>query len=242
MRKILIIFLLLGFTIFCYATENKLIFKKQGNEKLYFWGYGFCNNKFIICIRKNNNESYFQFDSDKLIEVKIADFKECEVTKEFYDSWKTLKENIFPNNNVIKKYCSGGVKYNDKEYIVCLNKEYHEPELCLFNGVQFKKIEMGNVYAVVGLGDTFIFYDKQYDKLYFTGYKKEHKKEIYSSFGFYVYDFKKKNVILLQEADAGYDLIAPYKIPGTNKIIFIKNGKHPENFGIQEIYIRNALK
>ena len=88
------------------------------------------------------------------------------------------------------------------------------------------------------MGETLLFYEKKYNNLYFTGYKKVKKKEFYSDEGLYVYNLKKEKIRLLKKAAKGYNLIAPYRIPETEKLIYINNGPK----GVKEIYIRDIEK
>jgi hypothetical protein len=219
------------------------LLKIDGSHNYSFNGYNIHYDSFFVRLKNKHTQkmNFYKFKNNQLHEAEDKENKEYDLIQDHYHSGKKFKERIFPNNKTIKEYCSGGVQYNDNEYIICLQRVYMKQELYMFNGSKFNKLETGDIVPIVGYGNTFLFYDKEYDKLYFTGEKRIPTKIESIDNGLYVYDFKTKKLKLLQKANEGSELAAPFRIPGTEKLIYINDNIYGSE-GIHEIYMRDIEK
>jgi hypothetical protein len=244
MKKFISIFYLIILITPCFARDNYgKILKIDESHKYLFSGYNIYKDSFFICLenKQTHKINFYQFKDNLLFEAKNDINNEYDLTMNYNNSGEKFKKHIFPNNKIIKEYCVGGLQYSESEFIICLKKAYLRPELYLFNGNKFNKLELENVSPIVGYGNASFFYDKQYDKLYFTGEKIIFSKIESIVNGLFVYDFQTKKQKLLQKAYEGHELVAPFRIPGTEKLIYFNIISY-ETEGIQEIYMRDIEK
>lgn len=241
MKKLFIMLIIIFvFNVIGYGKDKRLLSYNDNKRTYSFNGYAIKDNNFIISLRDNRKRIFlsYKYWQSKLIRSDIDDFESFEITKDNYDYWKIIKEDLFPNNETIQKYCSQGIKIDDSKYIILFDKSYYEPELNIFDGKTFKIIKMGSI-CVELMGEFFLYYEKEYKNLYFSGYKKDEKNAPAYDIGLYVYNLKTGKARLLEKAKDDHMLIAPYRIPGTDKLIFINNH---QRYCVKDIYIREIEK
>jgi len=176
---------------------------------------------------------YYKYEDNKLIKISEQEFKKLD-TKSIFESNESdgvisksegKYYELFKQNNKHKKIPFSVLKFKDGEYIVTFSDYYYWlQDLYIFTGKIFKIIDLGDINPITGLGNKFIYYDKEYDKLYFSGWKGRSKERVRNISktdpGLYVYDLKKKTVKLLHKIDTNA-LCWPYRIPGTDKLIYV---------------------